>query len=303
MPTGDERRGGPHDRGGPGEKGGPGGRGGGRREGPRRPRPDTDGDRDTTGRGRGRQPAGIERARRSADAPPRPARAAKAPPRPDLPRDEEPQLPYGVIKELRRILGDNRRAEDVALALSIGAAAIDEDRIDIALEMLAWAKSQAARVATVREAYGVALYLDEQWNAAVGELRAYRRMTGRNDQNHLIADCHRALGRPLADVIGPLQELVEDPDAPRERRFEALVIWAAALADSGDVGAGRALLRRSFDREQVGTDEASLRLHVLAADLAEQAGDRAAAREHLEVVAAVDEELFDAGRRLAGLAP
>lgn len=250
---------------------------------------------------RGRQPAGIDRARQSADAPPRPRRTATAPPRPALPRDEEPQLPRGVLREIRRVLGDNRRADDVALALSIGSAAIDEDRIDIALEMLAWAKSQAARIATVREAYGVALYLAGDWPAAVGELRAYRRMTGRNDQNHLIADCHRAMGRPLADVIGPLQELVEDQQAPRDRRLEAVVIWAAALADSGDVAAGRALLRRTFDREDIGSDEAELRLHGLAADLAERDGDPAAALHHLEVIASVDDELFDAGRRLQQL--
>lgn len=276
-----------------------------RRQPRRQPPRDRGGDMarggDTPRQGGGRRPVGVERARQSEGAPPRPPRKSAAPPRPQLPRDEEPQLPRGVIREIRRIIGDNRRADDVALALSIGSAAIDDDRPDVALEMLAWAKSQAARVATVREAYGIALYLAEDWAAAIGELRAYRRMTGRTDQNHVIADCHRALGRPLDDVISPLQELVEDDQAPRDRRFEALIIWAAALADSGDVGAGRALLRRAFDREQLGDDEPSLRLHLVAADLAERDGDLDATRHHLEVVAAADGDPFEVRPRLESL--
>ena len=31
---------------------------------------------------------------------------------------------------------------------------------------------------------------------AVTELKAYKRLTGMTDQNHLIADCYRALGKP-----------------------------------------------------------------------------------------------------------
>jgi hypothetical protein len=80
----------------------------------------------------------------------------------------------------------------------------------VALEALAWAKHQAPRVAPVREAYGVACYLDGDWAKALTELQAYRRMTGRNDQNHLIADSLRGLGRDPSKVAEPVEELLAD---------------------------------------------------------------------------------------------
>lgn len=248
-----------------------------------------------------RTPVGLERAKSKAGAPPRPGRDASTPPRPPLPDDEQPHLPKHVRRDIDRIIGKNRRGEEIALALSIGAAAIDEERLDVALPMLAWAKHEAPRVAAVREAYGVALYLDEQFAGALSELQAYKRLTGRVDQNHLIADSLRALGREVDRVVDAAAELVTADEAPEDRRAEAAIVWASALADAGDVGAGRAVLRNFWTRHGTGEGEHLLRVRYVAAELAARDGDPAAAREQFEQILALDPDFLDVGERLAEL--
>jgi tetratricopeptide (TPR) repeat protein len=248
--------------------------------------------------GGAKEPIGLDRAKQRGDAPARPGRDRPAPPRPPLPDDEEPSLPRGVQREIERALGAGRKARDVTLALSIGAAAIDEDRPDIALQMLTWAKHEAPRVASVREAFGVALYLDEQYAAALTELQAYRRLTGKLDQNHLVADCYRALGRGLDRVAESAEALIADEDAPDDRRAEAVIVWAAALADEGDIGAGRAVIRRFLERRRAGDEPHDLRVRYLAADLAERQQDEAEAARQLELIASVEPAWLDVAERL-----
>lgn len=251
--------------------------------------------------GAAREPIGRDRARSRDDAPPRPPRREPAAPRPDLPTDEEPQLPRGVIKELERALGRGPRADDVALALSIGSAAIDDERPDVALEVLAWAKGEAPRIATIREAYGVALYHAERYADAATELQAYRRLTGRSDQNHVLADCLRALGRDVDRIAETAGELVRDTDAPADRRAEAAVVWAAALADAGDLDGGRAVLRRFIDRNDLGNEEHELRAFYLLGDLAARDGDEREAHRWFTRVHDSEPELYDVAERLAEL--
>ncbi|MCC5950155.1 MAG: hypothetical protein JJT89_17020 [Nitriliruptoraceae bacterium] len=250
-----------------------------------------------------REPIGRDLAGRRPDAPPRAPRQASsndAPPRPNLPEGEKPDLPKGVRNEIMRILGKGRKNDDVALALSIGSAAIEQDRIDVALECLAWAKHEAPRVASVREAYGVALYLGERYSEALTELQAYRRLTGRIDQNHVIADCLRALGRDLDQIADAAENLVADAQAPEDRRAEAAIVWAAAVADNGDIGAARSILRSFLERRRSGDAEHDLRVRYLAADLAERANDDAELVRQLEQILAVDETFLDVAERLDG---
>jgi hypothetical protein len=211
-----------------------------------------------------------------------------------LPVGEEARLPRSARKEIERVLGKGPRADDVALALSVGSDAIDVGRIDVALEALTWAKHEATRVGVVREALGVARYLDEDFAGALTELQAYRRISGRVDQNHLIADSLRALGRDTDRVIEPLEELLADERVADDRRAEAVIIWAATLADNADSDGARALLRRHLGR--AGADAAAahdLRVRVLAAELADRAGDVAEAREHRSAIAQADPELME----------
>lgn len=244
------------------------------------------------------QPIGRDRATRSRNAPPRSKRAVEQPPeRPDLP-DEEPMLPRAVRKEVDRVLGPGPRARDVALCLSIASQALEEDRPDVALEVLGWARHQGPRLAVLRETYGIALYQVERWADALSELQAYRRLTGRNDQNHVIADCLRALGRGIDQVADAAEPLVTDAQAPEDRRAEGAIVWAAALADAGDLGAGRAVLRRFLERPRSSDAEHDLRVRYVAADLAERAGDVEEMRRQLELIASVADDFLDVADRL-----
>lgn len=237
---------------------------------------------------RDRTPAGV----------PMRAAAKKSVPRPDLPQDEEPELPHGVIKEIERAIGKGPRARDIALALSIGAAAIDEERADIALGYLAWAKDQAPRIAAIREAYGIALYHEAQFGEALRELQTYRRLSGKVDQNHVIADCLRATGRQVDLVAERASELVDETDAPEDRRTEAAIVWAAAAMDGGDLASARAILRRFADRYSLSDQDALLRFHYFSGDLAQQDGDLAAAERHFNLVVMKEQDYLDAKQRL-----
>ncbi|MFA9445141.1 hypothetical protein [Egicoccus sp. AB-alg6-2] len=283
----------------------PRGRGAPRRDnrgGPRTSRPDAEDPGRSLGAPTGaRTPVGLDRAKARAGALPRPGRESTAPPRPELPEDEEPQLPKGVRREIDRVIGRSRRGSDIALALSIGAAAIDEERLDVALPMLAWVKHEAPRIAAVREAYGVALYLDEQFAAALSELQAYKRISGQVDQNHLIADCLRALDRGVDRIVDAAAELVHADGAPEDRRAEAAIVWASALADDGDVGAGRAVLRAYLQRAGAGQGEHVLRARYALAELAARDGDPRDAAEHYRTVLAIDPDFLDVSDRIDAL--
>lgn len=277
------------------------GRGDGPRRGPR-------GDQQRAARlnpsGNRRGPAGIENAQRTPGAPPRGAlpKVEKAP-KPDLPTDERPQLPKALFREIKGAIVNPERAEEVALAVSMGSAALDEDLPDVALPYLAWAKDEAPRISGIREALGIAHYRNEDYPAALSELQAYRRISGRQDQNHVLADCYRAVGRPTTEVADLVEAMQGDDEVTRDRELEGVLIWASALADAGDVGAGRAVIRRRL--EELGTisdpDDAVLRVWFVAGDLAERDGREDEARRFFSLIAEVDEDAYDVSERLARL--
>jgi hypothetical protein len=262
--------------------------GGSRADRPRRDAPGGDGrddERSLTTRG----PIGIEGATRTPGAPPRrPERPDAAPERPEIPADAEVTLPKAVVRELRRSVRRPQDAEEAALALSIASQRLEEREGAEVLDHLAWAKHLAPRSPAVREALGVALYLAEDYAGALSELQAYRRFTSRADQNHLVADCLRALGRNT-ERIPDLVDAMSSDEVPAERRIEGHIVWASMLADDGDVGAGRSVLRRTIAEHDPGDEPevAHLRLWYVAGDLAERAGDRADARRHFARIAGV----------------
>ena len=57
-------------------------------------------------------------------------------------------------------------------------------------------------------------------------------MTGRADQNHIIADCLRGLGRP-AEAVPLAEEELASKGVPNEAKAEAVIVAASALADRG----------------------------------------------------------------------
>lgn len=160
------------------------------------------------------------------------------------------------------------------------------------------AKELAPRSGAVREVLGIALYGAERYRDAVRELQAYRRITGRLDQNHLIADGQRALGqseKAVESVRAALATRLTD-----ETRAEATVVGAAALADLGRFDEAVGLVRSYRANERVAGPH-DLRVWYTAGDVLERAGRPAEAAAEFRRVVRHDASAFDAAERLAAL--
>ncbi|MDP8928568.1 MAG: tetratricopeptide repeat protein [Actinomycetota bacterium] len=203
------------------------------------------------------------------------------------------------MRELKRSAKD---PVAVAKALTLATEAIEAGEPETALPYLEWAKSMALRSPNVREALGVARYLAGDWSGALLELQAYRRFTGRKDQNHLIADSLRGLGRPPGKMAELVREMDVDRDGP-DRLAEGAIVWASALADHGDPGAGRAVLHRYLEALPATSspEPYELRMWYVAGDLAERDGDPRGAEQWFRRLARVGPRVFDVTERLAAL--
>lgn len=160
------------------------------------------------------------------------------------------------------------------------------------------AKRAAPRSAAVREVLGLALYGAERYREALSEMQAYRRMSGRADQNHIIADCLRAVGRPQQAV--PLAQEALGARIPHEAKAEAVVVAASALADMERYEEALALLRRVRTREDVGSDYV-LRLWYVTGDILARAGRAADAAREFRKIMRHDSSAFDVAERLVQL--
>jgi tetratricopeptide (TPR) repeat protein len=207
-------------------------------------------------------------------------------------------LPRAVVDDVRRTTAPT--SADTALSRLERAAELWErgDAPGAAREA-AKAKSMAPRSSSVREVLGLALYGDERWQEAVAEMKAYRRLSGRPDQNHIIADCLRALGRPAEAV--PLAEEALRARIPNEAKAEAVIVAASALADQRRFPEALAFLRRAQTREDV-AEGYTLRLWYVAGDILQRAGRRSDAEREFRKIFRHDPGAFDVAERLAQLA-
>ena len=93
------------------------------------------------------------------------------------------------------------------------------------------AKRLAARVGVVREACGIAAYRTSRWAEALSELRAARRMTGRDDYLPIMADCERALGR-LDRALALVRE-AKATELERVTEIELRIVESGIRRDQG----------------------------------------------------------------------
>ncbi len=177
---------------------------------------------------------------------------------------------------------------------------LQRERASAAVASAFRAKELAPRSGAVREVLGIALYRAERFRDALRELQAYRRMTGRLDQNHLIADCYRALGAPAkAIAIDPVREALKArlPDAVRA---EAAIVGASALADLGRFTEALSMLRASPGGDRLSRDF-DLRVWYVTGDILERSGRPGEAAEEFRRIVRHDPGAFDAAERLASL--
>jgi tetratricopeptide (TPR) repeat protein len=162
------------------------------------------------------------------------------------------------------------------------------------------AKELAPRSAAVRELTGLALYQLERFRQALTEMQAYRRISGRADQNHIIADCLRAVGRP--DRAVPLaEEALADRRVPMAAKTEAVIVAASALADQGRFEQALGLLRRVRTRDDVAGPEV-LRVWYVTADILERMGRRQDALREFRKISRHDAGVYDVVERIERLA-
>ncbi|HEY0718789.1 MAG TPA: tetratricopeptide repeat protein [Streptosporangiaceae bacterium] len=93
------------------------------------------------------------------------------------------------------------------------------------------ARDLAARVGVVREVAGLAAYRAGKWTEALAELRAARRLTGRETFLPVMADAERALGR-----LDRALALVHSPEAgtlTRASQVELLIVESGIRRDEG----------------------------------------------------------------------
>ncbi|WP_082539050.1 lipopolysaccharide assembly protein LapB [Pseudonocardia sp. EC080619-01] len=152
---------------------------------------------------------------------------------PDLPASITPSdLDGSVRRDLRGL--QKETAESVARHLVAAGVLVDEDP-ERALEHARYARRRASRIAVVREAAGIVAYHAGEWNEALGEFRAARRMGGGPGHVHVMADIERALGRPERAI--DLARSPEARDLGAEERIELLIVAAGARRDLGEVDA------------------------------------------------------------------
>lgn len=206
-------------------------------------------------------------------------------------------LPRDVMEELQRTTRPTQ-LRDAVSRLSRAVELLERGDSGAAAAEARKAKELSGRSASVREVLGLALYGQERWQDALTELKAYRRMSGRADQNHVIADCLRAVGKPAEAV--PLAEETLRAKVPNEVKAEAVIVAASALADQGRFAEALAFLGRARTREDV-AEPYTLRLWYVRGDILEKAGRRDEAEREFRKVMRHDASAFDVAERLASL--
>ncbi|MCZ3385464.1 MAG: hypothetical protein LH630_00480 [Actinomycetia bacterium] len=221
-------------------------------------------------------------------------------------RPVEPEIPDDVTwhdldraarGELRSL--PKEMAERVGGHLAMAGILVDTDP-ETARAHAAVARRLASRVAVVREATALTAYACGDYEAALTELRAYRRLSG--DQSHLplMADCERGLGRPeraLELAVTPEAKALE-PDVARELRL----VVAGARSDLGQLDAALQHLEADPGLRTGAGDLSVLRLRYAYADALETAGRIEEAAKWFAMVAAADSgAVTDAADRVAGV--
>lgn len=224
-------------------------------------------------------------------------RRAKDPDQPPVPESVTAQeLDAEIRQEL--ITLPKTLADHIARHLVMVGTYLDEDPERAHLHAV-YARKKASRVGAVREASGLAAYRVGNWQEALADLRAARRMSGRDNLRALMADCERGLGRPeRALELVHSAELASRPD---EERVELRIVAAGARRDLGESEAALVELNGPELQERRARPWAA-RLFYVYAEVLLELGREDDAREYFAKASAVDAEGdTDADERLAEL--
>ena len=195
------------------------------------------------------------------------------------------QLPRWIRDEITRSTPKERR-EAAIRDLERGVEAFAADRYKPAAAALRKAKAASSRSATIRELLGLSAYHIGNWDEALKELRAFRRMSGETDQMPIEMDCLRALGR--SRDVAKTYELFHELGGGRDTDNEARVVYAAHLVDEGRVEEAWKVINAKL---VANPPESLVRRWAVAARVAHAAGDDVAAAKFLAAIRDHDAEL------------
>ena len=147
------------------------------------------------------------------------------------------------------------------------------------------ARELAARVGVVREVTGLAAYRAGKWAEALAELRAARRLTGRETFLPVMADAERALGR--LDRALALAHSPEVGALTRASQIELLIVESGIRRDQGRPDAAVVVLQVP-ELTDGKVRPWSAALYYAYADALLEAGREDEAREWFERAAAAD---------------
>ncbi|GAA2088588.1 hypothetical protein [Actinomadura alba] len=158
------------------------------------------------------------------------------------PAHDDPILPDDVTgDELDEFARDELRtlpkdlATRVARHLVMAGRLVDEDST-AAYGHARAARRVASRVGLVREACGFAAYHAGEWSDALAELRAARRLAGRDDAYlAVMADCERGLGRPERAL--DIAKSANVKGLEHDERIELRMVESGARRDLGQYDA------------------------------------------------------------------
>lgn len=156
-------------------------------------------------------------------------------------RTDDSGLPLWLARELERTARDEPEKAKRAMAKAL--AAVTEGNDTVARAQLLKVRELAPRSPVMREALGLLYYRAGEWHPAAQELLAFRRFSGKHDQDPKVAECYRKLGRPQRS----LDLLKETPlDQVKEQvRIEAEIAKARAYEDLGRPEVAKASLERA----------------------------------------------------------
>ncbi|TDD81890.1 hypothetical protein E1202_28365 [Saccharopolyspora karakumensis] len=190
-------------------------------------------------------------------------------------------------------------ADKVAQHLVAAGQLIDEDP-ERALAHARFARQKASRTPSVREANGLTAYLTGEWNEALSELRAARRMGGGPGHLAIMADCERAMGRPERAI-----ELVRSEEAlqlDKEDEIELRIVAAGARRDLDEIEASVVSLQIPELDPKIQEPWSARLFYAYADNLLAAGRERDAFTWFVHAAHADDEEETDAPERLEELA-
>ncbi len=210
-------------------------------------------------------------------------------------------LPRWLKDEILRVTQNDRREATLTL-LSEAAAEFADQHFGAAHRKLLKAKQLSSRATAIRELLGLTAYRLGNWDEALRELRAFRRLAGDTSHMPIEMDTLRALGRP--DDVHKTWELYSELGGSTSTDAEARVVYGSFLIDEGQPRSAWKIVKPK--RLSKDADEFERRRWYVAARAAALLGDFDTARKIAATLDAADakmvglQELQDEIAEIAG---